>query len=389
MTGTFLPTSAFWTSAQEEPPPEVWLRVQRLRDAAAELQPPVPLEPWQEEWLLKKSDHLVGCMHRYPHRWRMIGTQKVPMDWLINGQQLLPVGAQELLLRPSRPNSFKTPEEKKFAAQQHFLWTKAGAHFPISEGKPGPCHLVHKPGKKLFRLVSDETEVNKCLPHRPSRQGGLKQLLYMARPGDWAVDCDLADGYFQLLTALTACMFCCWASPMEPEQLFGFVVPMFGLCTVPWTFNKALKPLVSFFRRCLLSCWQYFDDFAFLHRDRLALTRLVEKLIRPIFKWLNLSIEESKSHWEPTQTLVKMGYEINLQFCLITITEEKRLKVAEAVQDLAEALRNRHQAQVRLIASVNGKLMAMDQAFYLLECCAFTASERLPTLCRALQLGRQ
>ena len=133
MTGTFLPTSAFWTSAKEEPPPEVWLRVQRLRDAAAGLQPPVSLEPWQElEWLLKKSDHLVGCMHRYPHRWRMIGTQKVRMDWLINGQQLLPVGAKELLLRPSRPNSFKTPEEKKFAAQQHFLWTKASLALVIS-----------------------------------------------------------------------------------------------------------------------------------------------------------------------------------------------------------------------------------------------------------------
>ena len=49
------------------------------------------------------------------------------MDWIINGQRLLPKKQAELLASPSRPSSFKSKEEKEWGELLDQLRTKFGA----------------------------------------------------------------------------------------------------------------------------------------------------------------------------------------------------------------------------------------------------------------------
>jgi hypothetical protein len=140
---------------------------------------------------------------------------------------------------------------------------------------------------------------------------------------------------------------------------------MFGGKTVPWTFNKAIAPFVAFVRFLCVRLWGYFDDFVALDQSQTRLNKIGQKVLKPLLHWLNMMVAESKSCWTPSQSVVKMGFELDLKEGLIKVLEERGSDVALQCQKLAAALCDKTGARppTRWIASVQGKLMALDQAF--------------------------
>jgi hypothetical protein len=147
--------------------------------------------------------------------------------------------------------------------------------------------------------------------------------------------------------------------------MLAFLILMFGGKTVPWTFNKAISPLVAFVRFLCVRLWGYFDDFVALDQSQTRLNKIGQKVLKPLLKWLNLMVAEPKSCWTPSQSVVKMGFELDLKEGLIIVLEERGSEVALQCQKLATALceKNGVLPTTRWIASVQGKLMALDQAF--------------------------
>jgi hypothetical protein len=95
------------------------------------------------------------------------------------------------------------------------------------------------------------------------------------------------------------------------------------------------------------------------------LDKIGQRVLKPLLKWLNLMVSEPKSCWTPSQSVVKMGFELDLKEGLIIVLEERGSDVALQCQKLATALceKNSVLPTTRWIASVQGKLMALDQAF--------------------------
>ena len=375
----------------DEPEPDVFqaVRANRERERNLPLDPGVELLPWQQLWLDDLGTRVVGAAHRYPARWARIGTPAWQLEWLRSGQLWLPKQAAALLAEPSRPTRVKNDGELLWLKQQVYLWRRAGLINFVCGGKTSPIFLVDKPGEKLHRAVQDLTAVNAHMPVRSHRLSGLKGLLRLAKKGDWAIHFDLADAYFQFLLAFDSQRFCCfqppwlkglqftqedfealrqtWPVPLEGslEMMMAFVSPMFGGSTVPFTFNKGVLPFLSFVRFLLVRLWGFFDDFVALNQDKDKLRAIGRLTLRPLLSWLNLVVAESKSDWEPSQKIIKMGFEIDFKNAILTVTDTKADLVADQCQLLAAALVSQTDRTpgTRWLAAVSGRVMALDMAF--------------------------
>jgi hypothetical protein len=70
-----------------------------------------------------------------------------------------------------------------------------------------------------------------------------------------------------------------WA---QDQQMLAFLVPIFGGKTVPWTFNKAISPFVTFVRFLYVRLWGYFDDFVALDQSQGRLDKIGQNILKPL-----------------------------------------------------------------------------------------------------------
>ena len=164
----------------------------------------------------------------------------------------------------------------------------------------------------------------------------MKRLRYLARPGDWAISMDIADGFHCISIAPE---HRCFFTFRLRGQLLRCVVLPFGWSGSPAVFCRCMRVLTRLLRsptvpsaRHLMSPahWMeardqllkrkpllytgartlpYMDDYLLLFPSRSAALE-GGQLVRRVLDFLGLQASESKSEWTPTQRLKFLGLDI-------------------------------------------------------------------------------
>ncbi len=158
-----------------------------------------------------------------------------------------------------------------------------------------------------FRPVLDLQCLNvflKCLPFRMLR---TVDVLWSVMKGDWFVSVDLRDAYFHVPIALHHRKFLRFSFQ---GQVYQFRVLPFGLSLAPRVFTRcmsaSLSPLWSKGMRIL----PYLDDWLLCAPTRVHALCDTKIVLEHILK-LGLTVNDTKSHLVPEQTITFIGITLN------------------------------------------------------------------------------
>ena len=178
--------------------------------------------------------------------WRNIGASPMVLRWIQEGVDIRwnPLGP---------PPPFDMGESSFSTDQATFLHSEirrclaSGAWEVAPPGGPRYVSRVSVVPKASggHRMVVDLRRINGCCVERSPTYEDLRDLRWMARPGDYMFSWDLQDGYHHLA--------------IRPEdrrffqfRLFGVVYQCaalpFGWNLSPWCFTKFMEPMVTYLR---------------------------------------------------------------------------------------------------------------------------------------------
>ena len=220
-----------------------------------------------------------------------------------------------------------------------------------------PLLLAPKPGPKRWRLVIDMRALNSALPVRAAKAERLADLLRLAGRGWWAVTWDLDSGYHHVDVATSSrdLLGFGWTG-----RWYRFRVLPFGLSLSPWAFVRVVRAAVAHWRARGLRVWVFMDDFALVAptREEVLAARAVLESELEALGWVRAP---GKGSWEPTQRFTVLGMVVDLAEGRVCPVPEKAAAVAAA----CAALACRASPTVREVASVAGRLGALDACWSL------------------------
>lgn len=142
-----------------------------------------------------------GNVRRRIGGWRQAGADLQVLQWLQHGVKINFTNGPPPKYDMGSSCTDLTVEEQKFLDYEIDRQLTSGAWIETdNDGWVSRAFLAPKPGYlpngvKKFRLVIDLRPVNKYCGDFDLRFETLKTLQYLARPNDWAIAFDLADGY--------------------------------------------------------------------------------------------------------------------------------------------------------------------------------------------------
>ena len=127
--------------------------------------------------------------------WKEEGAGTVVMKWITEGARAdWQDGPPPPFRQTTRPMS---KPKMKFLQGERDRWLAVGAAKAATDTTyVSACHLVPKPGKNKFRIVSDYRHLNSYMTEKGCRYETLKVLRRLTRRNNFFMSVDLKDGYF-------------------------------------------------------------------------------------------------------------------------------------------------------------------------------------------------
>jgi hypothetical protein len=141
------------------------------------------------------------------------------------------------------------------------------------------------------------------------------------------------------------------------NRSFNMVSAPQGKAPVPHWFQKIMWVLSKRFRRFGIRLICYLDDFVFFVKRRYAV--LAATFIRGELRRHGVYINEKKSGWKWSRTVICLGVEINLDLGKFFCPVKKRDKLLVKIHHLTEMHRLKRQIWLKDLASVVGSIMAL------------------------------
>lgn len=218
-----------------------------------------------------------------------------------------------------------------------------------------PIFLVPKKGPKRWRLVVDMRRLNQHFVTPAFKLEGLGTILRMSDKGWWFVTFDLREGYFHLTIAETSRR---WLGIRVGNKLLRYMVLPFGLSLSPWIFSKAMRQVITHWRRKGLFVTNYLDDFVIMAPTKEAAIA-ARAIVEADLERLGLSREPTKGSWEPSQRVHVLGLIIDSARGTVEVPQDK----IEEAKDLLKQLCTKETTPARTMATVAGKLISFSRAF--------------------------
>lgn len=272
-----------------------------------------------------------GRLSLFVHQWREITSDVWTLEVVGKGYRLEFIGSPPL-------NSL-------------YVTTSGGTNCPIKE------EVKKLLLKGAVRTVSRREDMRGFYSHfflRPKKTGGLRPILNL-RPlnqhltaesfrmdhlgnivpdlqvGLWAISIDLTDAYLHIPIWEGHQHFLRFA--LSPEEVLQFLVLCFGLKSAPRVFTKIVLILGAFLRKRGFQIYMYLDDWLLVHKDRSILVSQAQDLVNLTLR-LGFLINWEKSDLIPKQMFNYLGVRFDLRKGLQFPSEERVVKLLEAIQDL-------------------------------------------------------
>lgn len=220
-----------------------------------------------------------------------------------------------------------------------------------------PVFVIPKrtPGK--YRVIIDLRYVNSFMEVPKFREEDMSSVSSQVKQGDWMTTIDIENGFHHL-------------SVREKERTFlgfkwrgryyRFAAMPFGSAASPYLFNKALRPIVTWMRKCGIRLNKFVDDFLIMAETE-EQARADTQLAVQILKRFGWSVNFEKSELTPAQEVEYLGLIIKTaagEKPTLHVPAEKRRKLRYNIKRVLS-----HKSWTkRRIAAVVGMANAVSRA---------------------------
>jgi hypothetical protein len=256
------------------------------------------------------------------HAWAQAGASTQVLRWLSDGVPIPWVNGEPAPFRFNNRRFTETETEWLRKERDRHLLTGAWEPATCSD-YVSPVHVVPKPHSNKMRVVIDLRHLNEHCPTMPAKFETLRDLEFLAQPGDWAWSLDLQDGYHQIAIAPAYRRFFTFD---VLGQLYQAAALPFGWSLSPHVFTKTMRVPAARLRSLGVRLLVYLDDWLFLAPSRPAALETRSTVVR-VFRDLGLQRNPTKGVWEPSQRLDHLGLTVNLKQGLFHVPLEKLSKL--------------------------------------------------------------
>ncbi|CAC5365406.1 unnamed protein product [Mytilus coruscus] len=180
------------------------------------------------------------------------------------------------------------------------------------------------------------------------------EVLYMVRDllkrGEWMCKIDLKDAYLttNIYEEDRKSLKFLW-----DNKIYQFTCLPFGLANAPRIYTKLMKPVVGLLRKIGIHLIIYLDHILLMADSK---EKLIEARDCTLFLLINLGfvINWEKSKPNPSQQVGFLGFQIDSQEMLFTLSQEKVVKIKQECHQIL----NLQRVTVRQLAKITGKLVS-------------------------------
>ena len=220
-----------------------------------------------------------------------------------------------------------------------------------------PLTVVENAEGKL-RLVLNLRYLNQFLSQVKFKYEDLKVALLMFARDDFLFKFDLKSGYHHLDIFEPHQKYLGFAWESDGQQHFYvFTVLPFGLSTACYAFTKLMRPLIRYWRGRGLRVVLYLDDGIVAVKGKEKAIQESERVQSELLE-AGLIVNNTKSQWVPTKSLIWLGFQINLQDGQLTIPDQK----VESLTRLMQQAKDSRSIQATALARITGKIISMALA---------------------------
>ena len=214
---------------------------------------------------------------------------------------------------------------------------------------------IQSSGKK--RLILDLRHVNQFIWKQKFKCEDWRVLLSYVSKGDFLFSFDLKSGYhhFDIFPDHQTFLGFSWVFS-GTVKYFCFTVLPFGLSLASYISTKCLRPLVKFWRLNGVKIVVFLDDGCG-KGDSLQVAKGHSSFVQSSLSNAGFVANSSKSHWEPTQSLVWLGLNWDVVSGTISITYKR---ISNFIALIYKFLQLAPYVTARDCASIAGHIMSMS-----------------------------
>lgn len=205
-----------------------------------------------------------------------------------------------------------------------------------------------------FRMIIDLSRLNNDIEKRHFKMQHLDVAIDMLSRGCYLASIDLKDAYYSVPINKKFRRFLCF---QWKGQFLRFKAMPFGLTSAPRIFTKLLSPVFSAFREEGFQGFAYVDDSFILGESEEECSRAVEWLSKRLSS-LGFIVHPEKSIFQPTKSLIFLGYRLDSETMTVSPTDKKVAKVSGKLNNIL----SKDKIRIREVASLAGLLNDMSKA---------------------------
>lgn len=205
-----------------------------------------------------------------------------------------------------------------------------------------------------FRMIIDLSLLNNDIEKRHFKMQHLEVAINLMSRNCYMASIDLKDAYYSVPIAYEFRKFLCF---QWRKKYFRFRAMPFGLTSAPRIFTKLLSPVFSTFREKGFQGFAYVDDSFILGESESECSLAIEWLSENLTS-LGFIVHPEKSIFQPTKSLIFLGYRLDSETMTVSPTDKKVTKVSDKINSVL----NKGQIKIREVASLAGLLNDVSKA---------------------------
>ena len=295
-----------------------------------------------------------GQIASYKYAWKQITHD----PWILHVVSGFNIPFVEIPIQNREPFPYKLSDLEKQAADVEIEKLLKKRVLEKVEDIPGQVisNIFFRPKKDgSFRMILDLTWVNKFVEYQHFKMCSLGTAKDMLRRNCWMASIDLKDAYYSVPVAFQDRRFLRFR---WKGVLYQYSVMPNGLACAPRFFTKLLNPVFAYLRSNGHECFQYIDD-SFIVADTYNDCIDSLKEVVQVLQSLGFVIHPDKSVFQPNTTITFLGFALDSQEMVVSLTKDKVEKFCRAGIQLLQ----KESASIREVAGLVGLIIAYSQAF--------------------------
>jgi len=220
--------------------------------------------------------------------------------------------------------------------------------------------------ERRFRVILNLKKLNDYVRYQHFKIDGLDSCVSLMEPGCYMANIDIVNAYH---TVRFSSDFTRYLKFRHNTQVYKYLCLPQGFSSSPRIFTKMLRPILTHFRRKKILCSMYIDDLYLQGSSYMEVTNNISYIIQTL---TSLGFEISpKSTLIPTQRLHHLGFILDSDLWLVSLSEDKRSNI---IKKASKVLTSK-EISVRCLARLIGTFVA-----------TFPAVEYGPLFYRELEL---